>query len=179
MEKNESIDHVLENMDKSIVYKAKKSPLRIILLFAVGIISFVAHSVLVWETSSIFPPLFMLLGFTAIVTAIFILFFQKGNYISAVSHQKLKTLEFYFHVNERDKLVRLIETRNLKELKDLKPSMSDGLRLEVVTSRDGKICLSQVIAYISNEYTNVTSVQTHTADEALVFSELLKTKKSN
>lgn len=179
MEKNESIDHVLKNMDKSIVYKAKKSPLRIFLLLAIGIISFIVHSIFVWKTNSIFPPLLMLLGFTAIVTAIFILSFQKGYYISAVNHQKLKRLELYFHVSERDKLVRLIETRNLKELKDLKPSMSDGLRLEVMTTLDGQICLSQVIAYLSNEYTNITAVQLHTIDEALFIKKLFKANESN
>ena len=177
MEKNESIEHVLENMDKSIVYKAKKSPLRIIGLLSIGIIAFVAHSVLVWETNSIFPPLLMLLGFTAILTAICIWAFQKSHYISAGNHQKLRSSDICFHVNERDKLVRLLETRNLKGITDLKTSMSEGLKLQVVTTKDGHICLSQVIAYLSNEHTNITSVQTHTVDEALLLQQLLKAKK--
>ena len=177
MEQNKSIEHVLEDMDKSIIYKAKKSPLRIFLLFLGGIVFFVINAAVVWEANSMVSPLLIVLGSTTIIAGIILLAFQKDHYVFAESHQRLNNSEMYFHVNERDKLVRLIESGNLKGIKDLKLSVSDGLKLRVMVTKDGQICLSQVIAYSSNEYVNTTPVQSHSLEDARFIQALFQQNK--
>ncbi|MDP4239790.1 MAG: hypothetical protein Q8904_10025 [Bacteroidota bacterium] len=178
MEQNQSIEHVLENMDKNIVSKAKNSPFRIFLLFLSGLVFFVVNSVFVWETNSIYPPLLIVLGLTTIITGIFLLAFRREYYVSTRNHQRVKSTEVYFNVNERDKLVRLMETGNINGIKELKPSISDGLKLRVMATPDGQLCFSQVVAYVSNEYLNITNVQKHSPDDARYFAELFQQRRS-
>lgn len=176
MEKIESIEHVLENMDKSLVYKAKKSALLNILLVVIGVVSFIVHSLFEWQSNSIYPPLLMTLGSAAILYAVFALFFQKSHYFSTENNQQLRNREAYFHVSERNKLEKLIETGNLRGLKDLKASVSDGLKLRVVATKDGLICLSQVVAYTTNQFENITPAKQHSLDDAHEFIEYFKQK---
>jgi len=177
MEQIKSIEHILDNMDKNIVYKAKKSPLRIFLLFIAGIAFFVVNSVFEWKTNSIFPPLLIVLGSSSVLTGIFQLAFRKGHYVFAENNQRLKSSEICFQVNERDKLVRLIESGNLNGIKELKTSVSDGLKLRLMATRDGKMGLSQVIAYSSNEYLNITTVQSHSFADTCFMMELFQKNK--
>lgn len=137
MEKNQSIEHVLENMDKNILYKIKSSILWALLLNFVGIISFVVYAAIEWKPTDTFPHFLFIAGTVSIVFGIFLFFFRKSSYILAKNNQKLVKSELYFQISEQDKLVKLIETGNLKELKNLKPSISDGLKLRIVATKDG------------------------------------------
>ena len=83
----------------------------------------------------------------------------------------------YFNLSEREKLIRLLETGNLSEMKTLQPSIVDGLKLRVLATKDGQICYSQVIAFVMNEYVNVTAVQKHTMADYQILTEIVSSRK--
>jgi len=177
MENKNSIEHVLENMDKNVVYKTKSSVIKSLSFIGAGLISFAIYTLMEMNPTDVFPHFLFITGTVSIICGIFMFFLRKNHFVSAANHQQLKRTEFYFHVNEREKLVRLLESRNIKEIKTLKPSVSDGLKLRVMATKDGRLCLSQVIAYTTNEYENITDVQYHSNEEALVFAEYLRQRK--
>lgn len=174
MQKNESIEHVLDNMEPKIVYKKKNSALKSLLLIAISIVSFITYTSFEWQTSDTLPHLLFILGFIFLTIGILLFFFRKSHYVSLASDQKLKTSELYFDVKEQSKLVALIESGSLNEIMNLKSSVSSGLRLRVLATRNGDLCLSQVIAYISNESVNITSPKLHSLSEAQQLKAILE-----
>jgi len=166
MENKESITHVLENMDKNIVYKQKSSFVRSLILIVFGVVSFIVYTTFDWKTSDALPHFLFIVGSVLLTIGILMFFFRKEHYYSAASGQKLKFTQIYFQPNEQNKLVTLMTEGRMDEVKSLKTSVSDGLKLSVVATPDGKICLSQVIAYVGSEYVNITDVKNHSEAEA-------------
>ena len=166
MEINESIEHVLENMEPKIVYKKKNSVVKSMLLIAVGVVSFAIYTSFEWQPTDTFPHLLFIGGFACSTVGIFLFFLRKSHYYSTENNQQLKATEHNFDVNEQAKLVRAIESGAVNEIKQLKSAIGAGLRLRVLATNDGQICLSQVIVYSSNEYVNATSAKMHSLSEA-------------
>ena len=120
MQKNESIEHVLDNMEPKIVYKKKSSGVKSLLLIAISIVSFITYTSFEWQTSDTLPHLLFILGFIFLTIGILLFFFRKSHYVSLASDQKLKTSELYFDVKEQSKLVALIQSGSLNEIMNLK-----------------------------------------------------------
>ena len=177
MEKNESIEQVLESLDKNIVYKKKDSVLLGIVLMLSGIVSMIIYSVLEWESNSLFAHILFIAGSVCLLVGVVKYFFRKSRYISAENQQKIMPSEIYFNVNERDKLVQFQETKRLSEIRQVKPSIVDGLKLRFLSTADGQICYSQVIAYSSNEYVNVTAARRQTAEEYKILADIVRSRK--
>ena len=177
MEKIESIEQVLESLDKNIVYKKKDSVLWGVMLMISGIVAMIVYSVLEWESTSLFAHILFIAGSVCLLVGVVKYFFRKSRYISAENHMKIKPSELYFHVNERDRLVRLLESDKLSEIKQVKPSIVDGLKLRFMATTDGQICYSQVVAYSSNEYVNVTAARRHTPEEYQILADIVKSRK--
>ena len=108
MENIESIEQVLENLDNNIVYKKKDSVMRGIMFMLAGIVSLIIYTAIEWETNDLFAHILFVAGSVCLIVGIFGFFFRKSRYVSAVNQQKMKSFDIYFHVNERDKLVRLL-----------------------------------------------------------------------
>ena len=177
MENNKSIEQVLENLDNNIVYKKKDSVTWGIMFMLSGIVSLIIYTAIEWESNDLFAHILFVEGSVCLIVGIFGFFFRKSRYVSAVNQQKMKTFDIYFHVNERDKLVRLLESKNLSEIKQLKPSIVDGLKLRVMGTKDGLISYSQVVAYSSNEYVNVSVARKHSPEEYQVLADIVKSRK--
>lgn len=174
MEKNESIEHVLDNMEPKIVYKKKSSVVKSLLLIAIGVVSFAIYTSLEWQPTDTFPHLLFIAGFACITVGIFMFFLRKSHYFSAENNQQLKATEHNFDVNEQTKLIRAIESGAVNEIKQLKSAIGAGLRLRVLATKDAQICLSQVIAYSSNEYVYATLPKVHSLDEAQQLKAILQ-----
>ena len=174
METNESIEHVLDNMEPKIVYKKKSSVVKSLLLIAIGVVSFGIYTSFEWQPTDTFPHLLFIAGFASITVGIFMFFLRKSHYFSAEDNQQLKATEHNFDVNEQTKLIRAIESGAVNEIKQLKSAIGAGLRLRVLATNDGQICLSQVIAYSSNEYVNATSAKIHSLSEAQQLNGLFR-----
>jgi len=179
METNKSIEHVLENMDKSIVYKTRNSPLRALLFVAIGIASLVTHSTFVWGANSIISPLLMVAGWVSITVAIIMISFRKSHYVAAANHQRLKQREIYFQPTERNKLLQLLENGSLKEINSLKPAISDGLKLRILTTNDGELCFAQVIAFEANEHTNISPAKHFSLPQSLYLTRYSGSNNAN
>jgi len=95
--------------------------------------------------------------------------FRKKYYFNSQTKQNLKTLEVLVDAKERDKLVEIMNSRNYNELKNLKISNQDSLKLRYMTTKDGSLCFSQVIAYVPYEFVRITTVQMHTDEGAKEF----------
>jgi hypothetical protein len=177
METNESIEQVFDNLDKNIVNKSKRPIWWGFLYLIPGIVSLGVYSYFDWESNNVFPHILFILGTVFLIIAIIKFFFRKSQYISAESKTKIQPVTIYFNVSEQNKLIRLLETGNLSELKTLRPSIVDGLKLRVMATKDGQICYSQVIAFVMNEYVNVTAVQKHTMADYQILTEIVRSRK--
>jgi len=179
METNESIEQVFDNLDKNIVYKTRKSILTGLILLLIGVASLFYYSTLVSGSANIITQIIFVTGMICIIVGIFKFFYRKSYYVSSENHTKIKNFEIRFNAVERERLVRLAEGGNLSELKQLSPSVIDGLKLRVMATKDGKICFSQVIAFINYEYVNLTSVQKHSVADYQIIAEISKFAKRN
>lgn len=174
MEKNESIEHVLENMDKNLIHKTKSPAYQSILLIIAGIIIFAFYTANEWSSSSVTPHFLFVLGASVLVYGILQFFFRKSYFISTENKERIRIKEIYFQYEDRDKLLKIIETGNLNELGKLNISVSEGLRLRVASTPDGKICFSQVVTYVSNERFNVNTVKQHSEAEARIIHDFMQ-----
>ena len=174
MEKNESIEHVLENMDKNIVIKTKSPAYQSLLLIFIGIIIFAIYTTKEWPASNVIPHFLFVLGASIIVFGVLQFFFRKSHYIATENKERIRIKEVYFQYEDRDKLVKIIETGNLSELGKLNISVSDGLRLRVASTGNGKICLSQVVTFVANELINVNIVRQHSTAEAGIIHDFIR-----
>lgn len=177
MEKNESIEHVLENMDKNLVYKTKGPAYKSLILIVVGLILLAVYTSNEWKSTDTLPHLLFIISICGILCGVLLFFFRKSYFVAAENHQRIKIFEVYFNVSERDKLIKLFENGNFKALKELKTSISEGLRLRIGVSKDSQICLSQIVAYETNAHTNVNAVMNHSIAEAEVFANYIRGNK--
>ncbi len=76
MEKIESIEDVILNMDKKIVYQTKSSLLSAVLLFVFAIVVFTVNAIFEWQPTSIYPHLFLMLGSISFIIGIIKAFFE-------------------------------------------------------------------------------------------------------
>ena len=177
MEKNETIEQVIDNLDKNIVYKTKNSVLTGILLVVAGIASLISYSVFEWGAKDVASQFLFILGFICLITGILKIFIRKSYYVSAQNQMKIKLSEIYFHTKEHDNLIKLVETGNYSGLKQLKAAIVDGLKLRVMATKDGQICFTQAIAYVGNEYVSITPAQKLTVQEYQILTELMRSGK--
>ena len=177
METNASLEQVLENLDKNRVYKTKNSVLTGTILVSIGIGSLIMYSRLESASESLMAQFIFVAGAILFTIGIFKIFIRKSFYVSAENHQKLKTFELYFNVTERDKLARLLETGNLTGIKDLNAAVVDGLKLRVMATKDGLLCFSQAIGFVSYEYVTITPVMDHSKADYEILSGIIKSRK--
>ena len=177
MEENKSIEQVLENLDKNIVYKTKDSMLLGFLLSIAGIASFIIYSSFEWESNNVFAHILFVLGSILLVLGMIKIFFRKSRYVQAENNKKIRSLELYFNMKEEGKLLRLLESGNMAEIKNLNPSSVSGLKLRIMATPDGRLCFSQVVAFSTNEYINVTAAMKHSLPEYQILSEIIASRK--
>jgi len=177
METNESIEQVFDNLDKNRVYKTKNSLVWGFLFMIPGIASLVVYSSIEWEPTNVFAHILFVAGAILSVVGIIKCFFRKSKYVSAENNKKIISFYIYFNANERANLIRILDTGNLSELKDLQSSIVDGMKIRVMATKDGQICYSQVVAFVQNEYVNVTAPVKHSSSDYQILSELARSRK--
>lgn len=170
METRESIEQILDKSGN--IKKAKKSIVLSVILIVAGIASIYASQAV--TESGILSPLCMVAGIIFLGWGIVSIFFRKTYYISTENKQKVSFYDILFDIKERDRLIRLVDEDNIKEVKKLKPAAQDALRLRVGMTPDGNVCFSQVITYIPFEFVNANDVHSHTADDAKTIKEIIK-----
>ena len=167
MENYITIEQLLDNMDKNIVYKTKMSKWVGLSFLMVGAMFFIILSANKWSSVSIIPPLLLVLGMGSSVFGLLKLFFRNSYFVAASNHQKLKNFDIYFDVAESNKLVQLCNNGKITETHLLnRRSFNGGLKLSVLVTKDLGLCFSQVIGFEQSQNITLSAPIQHTRAEA-------------
>lgn len=174
MENIISIEKALE-CDSFDIIQRKKAPITSsLLIFGAGVIFFILNSILTFNANSSIPPFLMITSLLLLLGGILAFVFRKNQYFSLPNMQKMTYNELLFDVSDRNRLVNIMAAKKYSELKNLKRSSQDSVKLRFYATKDGSLCVSQIIAYVNNEYATQNEVQMHTADDAAKFLEAIK-----
>lgn len=174
MENILSIEKALE-CDSFEIIKRKKAPITSsLLIFSAGLIFFILNSVLTFNANSSIPPFLMITGLLLLLGGVLAFVFRKNQYFSLPNMQIMTYNESLFDLSERNKLVNIMTSKKYSELNSLKKSSQDSLKLRYYATKDGSLCVSQVIAYVNNEFANQNAVQLHEANDAAKFLAAIK-----
>lgn len=173
MENYKTIEQILDGMAPDTVYKTRKSLMNGVIVTGVAIACFASVNVFTWPATSNYPALLLSAGAITLVYGLIKTFYRPFYYVSKASRQKLRTYEVYFETNEKDKLIRLHNSDNTTEINSLKRTHSNGLKIRIVTTRDMKLCFSQVIGYVPFEFVILTAPRQHTIEEAAQLKRLI------
>lgn len=177
MENLESIEQVLDKMDISTIKKQRKSPAEPILILIAGFAFLQLNYLFKFDSMSVFPPMFFMIAFSLFIWGLLSLIFRKKYYLVTETKQKLRSGEILIDLKERDKLLKIMNGRHYDDIKTLKRSTHDGLKLRYMTSKDGSICFSQVVSFISLEFVNISTVQMHKGNDAKDFLNAVQVKQ--
>lgn len=167
MENYITIEQLLDNMDKNIVYKTKTSKWIGLSFLILGTVFFSTLSVNDWSSVSIIPPLLLVLGMSSSVFGLLKLFFRNDYFVAASNHQKLKSFDIYFDAGESNKLVQFCSNGKITEIHLLnRRSFNGGLKLRVLSTKDLGLCFSQVIGYEQSQNITLSIPIQHTRAEA-------------
>ena len=170
MENYNSLNHVLANMDKTIVYQ-KKSPVwpGVIILVSGAAIQ-VVNSLAGFNSSSFLPHLLMIVAIAVMIIGLIRIFFRKNHFYSP-KFGRLFSKEIDFDVLERDRLIRLLK-EDVGKIQSLKRSANNSLMLKIVSDKSGQICFSQVVQFQNFNYEEVSEVKQHSVQEAQILHSL-------
>lgn len=160
-------------MAPDTVYKTRKGLLASTITIGVAVACFASVNIFEWSSTSNYPALMLSAGAVILVIGLIKYFYRPFYYVSKADRQKLRSYEINFEANEKDKLVRLHNNVKLDEINSLKRTHNNGLKIRIVTTKDMKLCFSQVIGYIPFEFVALTAPQQHTEEEANLLKKLL------
>lgn len=173
MENYNSIEQVLENLDKNIVFKTKSSILPGIIILATGIVLTILPNIVSLSTNSIIPSFIFISGITITILGIFKAFFRKKYFVATSNNQKLKSYDLNFEAIEKENLIRMCNNGKISNIHTLKRATSNGLRLHFMCTEDMSICFSQVIGYVPFDDVAFTEPIRQTLHEAEYLKKLL------
>jgi hypothetical protein len=171
MEQYPSIDHVLENMDKNVIYQKKNSIATGISLIIAGAVVLALSFNPMFSTTGFMPHLLLIIGIGFMVVGILLAAFRKKSFYSA-EHGKLLIREISFDNSEKDKLTRLLSKGEVEEIKRLKKSANNSVVLKLLISKDAQVCFSQVKHFVNFSYENISETKQHTAQEAQILKSV-------
>lgn len=176
MERNISINHILETMDRSIVKKYLQLPFRSYLLVILGVFILYfsyrqgrAHKELYESVEIIAGIALILWGFLVGVD-------EKYYFKHVRSKTKICFHEVFFERKDFQKLTSILESGNFDKLNSLQRTSSYHVKLRIAYSEDKSFCMVQGIRYIPFEYAELTKAkhldefQTEKLFESIEFS---------
>lgn len=173
MENYNTIEQVLENSDKSIVFKTKSSIVPGIIILATGIFLTISPNIVSLSTNSVIPSFIFITGIITTIAGIFRTFFRKKYFVATATKQKLRSYDINFEASERENLIRLCNNGKIINIHTLKRATSNGLRLHFMCTDDMSICFSQVVGYVPFDDVAFTEPVKHTLNEAEYLKKLL------
>ncbi len=173
MENYNTIEQVLENVNKSIVSKTKTSPISGIILLIIGLLLLILPNAVSLFTNSIISSSLLISGIISIVVGVFKTFYRKNYFVATSNNQRLKSFDLNFEVVEKENLIRLCNSGKIDQIHNLKRTVSNGLRLNFMTTSDLSICYSQVIGYVPFEDIPLTEPVKLSLNEAQYLKKLL------
>lgn len=173
MNRNASIEQVIESLDKNIIRKYQTSPLIGIGMIFIGIGLMYADFEIAWLSKSFLSAIIIMGAMLLVVYGIIHSLLPKIYYKSPVNDQKLNFHDVYFDDREFDKLTNIIEHGQLHEIASLKKSSHNGIKLRIANTDDKKICFAQIVRYFPEQYAHKTPVKQLTQTEVDALFEAL------
>lgn len=158
MDKNISIEQMLENQNNTNIYQSKSSYFPSLLMVASGIITGVLSRFSNNQTTGMLSAFLIALAIVLITWGVFTFLTRKSRFHLKENLQEVKITETFFEISERDKLVNAVQNIDLNRISELKPSRNETLKLRLASCADGSFGCFQVQVYVPYEYTNTTSV---------------------
>ncbi len=159
MERNISINRILESMDHSIVKKHLQLPLRSYLLVTLGIVIFYFSLRLGHAHKNLFESLEVIVSIALILWG-FLLGIDEKHYFKHIkSGAKICFHEMLFERKDFQKLAKIIESENFDELNSLHKTSGYSVKLRVAYSPDKSFCMIQGVKYVPFEYAELTNAK--------------------
>ncbi|MBP1676615.1 MAG: hypothetical protein H6Q20_1174 [Bacteroidetes bacterium] len=165
MERNQTIEQVLEGLGQDSVKKSVASPLVGIVLILFGVSCVIINSIVPAEAGSILSPLLIMLTIAFIIWGLLKAFIRKTIYTDLSKNQKIRFTEIFYDNKDHDKLIRIVTTGAYDEIASVRKSTQDGVKLRVASTPDKSICYVQVLTYIPYEYALSTEAIKLTGDQ--------------
>lgn len=177
MENNISIEDIFDNKEKDVVYKSKPSVMLSVILIVTGILFIATNGLVTTSPGSMIPMLFISIGIIFLAWGITYAFFSKTKYKLTRDKKSIAFSEIFYDVKERDKLIRIIDKGDIRELEKLKTATIDTLKLRIAATSDGNFCYTQVATYVPYEFVNINEAHKHSPEEAGIILNIQKKQK--
>jgi membrane-bound ClpP family serine protease len=174
---NNSIENVLNNMDRSSVAQKKKSPVIGLSLIVLGILCLIIDAQLPEMAGNTWSPLLIIGTIILTLTGALMLAFRKKYYVHTPTNKRISFDEIFFDTTEKESIIRMMRNRDLKMLDSLKNSTHDTLKLRIAMTSAGDICLVQAVAYIPYEFVNITDVHELDNEETQILLQYINKHK--
>lgn len=169
--KYQSIEEYLLSKDHSEIAQ-KRAPLWVGLAYIlVGLVVIVLNAMAEYDSTSFVPHLLLVLSLAVVIFGLIKTFYRPA-YFVANGKGKLSLKEVYFDVNDKERLVRYVETGNMAAIQHLKTTVNSGVKLKILAPKSEEICFVQVMQFVNFTYETMTEVKEFSAAESRFFCEL-------
>lgn len=173
MQKNQTIEQLLDQVESNSVQKIRKTPIQGIIIILIAITLIVLNETVSLSMDGMIPPFIIMAAFGLITWGVLSLFIRDTKFVDKSTHQKVSFHDVFFDHRDHDKLVSIIESGKFDEISTVKKSVQDGVKLRIATTPDYSICYLQVLTYISYQYALTTKAKKISEAQAKVLFEAL------
>ncbi len=159
MERNISINHNLETMDRSIVKKYLQLPFKSYLLVILGIVVLYFSYRQGRTHKDLFESVEIIAGIGLILWGFLLGVDEKYYFKHIKSKTKICFHEIFFERKDFQKLTKILESGNFEELNSLQKTSGYHVKLRIAYSEDKSFCMVQGIKYIPFEYAELTTAK--------------------
>jgi len=163
----DSINKVLSDNYKSIIYQKKSSIFDGLIYVAISILFFFVSRISAINSSEFWPYLLIIISLGLMIAGSLKILMRKNEFYST-EHGKLIQKSIGFDILDKDKLVSFLEKGQIEQIRKLQRSVAESLVLKVLISGNCKICFTQVEHFQNLEYQPVSQVFQHKYEEALL-----------
>lgn len=156
MKRNASIEQMFDDMDHAIIKKYITFPLKstLLIILSVGFIELDTHLPISLRNN--LTPLIAILTLTFMFWGFLIGMVDKTYYKYMITGNKINFREIYFDRRDYNKLVKLIESHEFRNLNLLHKTLGNGIKLKIAYTDDKSLCYIQALKYIPFQYAQKT-----------------------
>lgn len=174
MEKNQTIEQLLDQTESNSIQKIRKSPLQGIIIILVAIALIILNEKLSFITSvGIIPPFIIMAAFGLITWGVLSVFIRDTTFVDKNTHKKVSFRDVFFDKRDYEKLILLLDAGRFEEISTVKRSTQDGVKLRIATTPDFSVCYVQVLTFISYHYALTNQAKKITEEQAKVLFEAI------
>ncbi len=159
MEQYKSIEQAFDTTYKNEIKKFKTSPLKGIILLLLGVATVILYSSIEPEIGSALSPTLILAIIIFFLWGILALLTRKSLYKDKNTDLIFAFNEIPYDKKDRDKMLKMVETGDFKDLSSLRETIDGGIKLRIASTPDKKCCCIQVLFLSNIRYEPYTEVK--------------------